>query len=57
MIRDFLDWYMGALESGGYALVAALMALESSLVPLPSEVVIPPAAHLAARKLACAAAE
>ena len=47
MIRDFLEWYMGALESGGYALVAALMALESSLVPLPSEVVIPPAAHLA----------
>jgi membrane protein DedA with SNARE-associated domain len=47
MIHDFLDWYMGALESGGYALVAALMALESSLVPLPSEVVIPPAAHLA----------
>jgi membrane protein DedA with SNARE-associated domain len=47
MIRDFLEWYMGALESGGYALVAALMALESSLVPLPSEVVIPPAAHVA----------
>jgi membrane protein DedA with SNARE-associated domain len=47
MIRDFLHWYMGALDSGGYALVAALMALESSLVPLPSEVVIPPAAHLA----------
>jgi membrane protein DedA with SNARE-associated domain len=47
MIHDFLEWYMGALESGGYALVAALMALESSLVPLPSEVVIPPAAHLA----------
>ena len=47
MIREFLDWYMGALESGGYWLVALLMALESSVVPLPSEVVIPPAAHLA----------
>ncbi len=47
MIRDFLDWYMGALESGGYWLVGGLMALESSVVPLPSEVVIPPAAHLA----------
>jgi membrane protein DedA with SNARE-associated domain len=47
MIREFLDWYMSALESGGYLLVAALMALESSVVPLPSEVVIPPAAHLA----------
>jgi membrane protein DedA with SNARE-associated domain len=47
MIRDFLDWYMGSLESGGYSLIALLMALESSVVPLPSEVVIPPAAHLA----------
>ena len=47
MIKDFLDWYMDALQWGGYPLVAALMALESSVVPLPSEVVIPPAAHLA----------
>jgi membrane protein DedA with SNARE-associated domain len=47
MIRQFLDWYMGALDSGGYPLIALLMALESSVVPLPSEVVIPPAAHLA----------
>lgn len=47
MIHDFLVWYTGALQDGGYLLVAALMALESSLVPLPSEVVIPPAAHLA----------
>jgi membrane protein DedA with SNARE-associated domain len=28
-------------------LIAALMALESTLVPLPSEVIIPPAAYLA----------
>jgi len=47
MIHEFVDWYLGALESGGYPLVALLMALESSVVPLPSEVVIPPAAHLA----------
>lgn len=47
MIKEFLDWYLGALESGGYPLIAGLMALESSIVPLPSEVVIPPAAHLA----------
>lgn len=48
MLGDFIDWYLGALDTGGYWLVALLMALESSLVPLPSEVVIPPAAHLAA---------
>ncbi|HET6473571.1 MAG TPA: DedA family protein, partial [Pseudomonadales bacterium] len=47
MIRDFLDWYVDALASGGYPLIAGLMALESSVVPLPSEVVIPPAAHIA----------
>jgi membrane protein DedA with SNARE-associated domain len=48
VLNDFVNWYLGALDSGGYALVALLMALESSLVPLPSELVIPPAAHLAA---------
>jgi membrane protein DedA with SNARE-associated domain len=47
VLHDFLAWYMDALEQGGYWLVAGLMALESSIVPLPSEVVIPPAAHLA----------
>jgi len=38
MIRQFLDWYMGALATGGYPLIAFLMALESSIVPLPGEV-------------------
>ena len=38
---------MGALETGGYPLIVLLMAMESSILPLPSEVVIPPAAHLA----------
>jgi membrane protein DedA with SNARE-associated domain len=47
LVHSFLDWYLSALESGGYALIAFLMALESSLVPLPSEVVIPPAAYVA----------
>lgn len=47
MIKSFIDWYLGALDQGGYGLVALLMAIESSVVPLPSELVIPPAAHLA----------
>lgn len=47
MLEDFLTWYANALEDGGYWLVGFLMALESSIVPLPSEVVIPPAAHVA----------
>ena len=46
MLKPLIDWYLATLESGGLALVALLMAVESSVVPLPSEVVIPPAAHL-----------
>ena len=47
MFKPLIDWYMGALAKGGYPLIALLMAIESSIVPLPSEVIIPPAAHLA----------
>ena len=47
MFKGLIDWYMGALETGGYPLIVLLMAMESSILPLPSEVVIPPAAHLA----------
>lgn len=47
MFKALIDWYLRTLETGGFALVALLMAIESSIVPLPSEVVIPPAAHLA----------
>ncbi len=47
MFKHLIDWYMNALTSGGYPLIALLMAAESSVIPLPSEVIIPPAAHLA----------
>ncbi len=47
IFQPLLDWYLRSLETGGGALVALLMAIESSIVPLPSEVVVPPAAHLA----------
>lgn len=47
IFEPLVAWYHGALAKGGYWLVGLLMALESSIVPLPSEVVIPPAAHLA----------
>ena len=46
-ITSLISWYLGALDTGGYPLVALLMAVESSIFPLPSELVIPPAAHLA----------
>jgi membrane protein DedA with SNARE-associated domain len=47
MFKSLIDWYLGALETGSYPLIALLMAIESSVLPLPSELVIPPAAHLA----------
>ncbi len=46
-LHQFSDWYLSVLSAGGYPLIAALMALESTFVPIPSEVIIPPAAYLA----------
>jgi membrane protein DedA with SNARE-associated domain len=47
MFMQLITWYQHSLDKGGYWLVALLMAIESSIVPLPSELVIPFAAHLA----------
>lgn len=41
---------MRQLESWGYPLIALMMAAESTILPLPSELIIPPAAHLAHTK-------
>jgi membrane protein DedA with SNARE-associated domain len=46
-LHQFSDWYLSVLSAGGYWLIAGLMALESTFVPLPSEMIIPPAAYLA----------
>ncbi len=47
LLHQFSDWYLSVLGHGGYWLIAGLMALESTFVPIPSEVIIPPAAYLA----------
>jgi membrane protein DedA with SNARE-associated domain len=47
LIERLANWYASALDTGGYWLIGLLMAVESSIFPLPSEVVIPPAAHIA----------
>jgi membrane protein DedA with SNARE-associated domain len=47
LFQPLIAWYLGALKTGGYALIVLLMALEGSFLPLPSEFIIPPAAHLA----------
>jgi membrane protein DedA with SNARE-associated domain len=50
MLKELIDWYLASLEAGGYPLIALLMAIESSIIPLPSELVVPPAALLAHQK-------
>lgn len=49
MPRDVVQiykWYKGNLN---YTTITSLMAIESSFIPFPSEVVVPPAAYFAAR--------
>ncbi|MEI6053334.1 MAG: DedA family protein, partial [Opitutaceae bacterium] len=49
LLKPLFDWYAQSLESGGYFLVALLMAMESTIFPLPSELIIPPAIIVAQR--------
>jgi membrane protein DedA with SNARE-associated domain len=46
-IKHLVDWYQSSLDAGGYPLIAALMAMESTVLPIPSELVIPFAAQRA----------
>jgi membrane protein DedA with SNARE-associated domain len=50
LLDELITWYQHSLETGGYPLIVLLMAIESSIVPLPSELVIPFAAHIAYTK-------
>ncbi|HET7536877.1 MAG TPA: DedA family protein [Candidatus Didemnitutus sp.] len=50
LLKELTDWYARSLETGGYPLIVFLMFMESTFLPLPSEVIIPPAAHLAYTK-------
>jgi membrane protein DedA with SNARE-associated domain len=47
LFQPLIAWYLTALKTGGYPVISLLMTMESSVLPLPSEVIIPPAAHLA----------
>lgn len=44
-IAKLIVWYQAKLHAGGYPLIAAMMAAESTVLPIPSEAVIPFAAQ------------
>lgn len=48
-MHHLLEIWVGWVQHWGYLGIIVLMAMESSVIPVPSEVVIPPAAFLAAR--------
>lgn len=51
MIHDLMQMLVNGIGSLGYPGIFLLMALESSLVPVPSELVMPPAGYLAQQGL------
>lgn len=48
-MHHLLEIWFGWVKDGGYPAIIILMAMESSIFPVPSEIVIPPAAFLAAQ--------
>jgi membrane protein DedA with SNARE-associated domain len=49
LLHDLLIQWFSWVRDGGYFGVALLMAMESSILPVPSEIVIPPAAYWASQ--------
>jgi membrane protein DedA with SNARE-associated domain len=47
LFAPLFAWYNGLLADHGYLAVVLLMAMESSIIPLPSELIIPPAILIA----------
>jgi membrane protein DedA with SNARE-associated domain len=49
MLHTFFQWLADTVLALGYPGIVVLMAIESSVLPLPSELVMPPAGYLAAQ--------
>lgn len=46
-MQQLIDWLVATIGAMGYPGVFLLMAMESSVIPVPSELVMPPAGYLA----------
>ena len=49
MLESIITWVTDTVFAMGYPGIALLMAIESSAIPFPSEVVMPPAGYLVAQ--------
>ena len=49
MLHSVVQWLVDAVSTLGYTGIVVLMTIESSFIPFPSEVVMPPAGYLAAQ--------
>ena len=49
MLTSFFHWLADSVLALGYPGIIVLMAIESSVLPLPSELVMPPAGYLASK--------
>jgi membrane protein DedA with SNARE-associated domain len=47
MLHELINWLLATVQSWGYAGIFILMALESTVLPVPSELVVIPAGYLA----------
>jgi len=47
MIHTLIKWLLDTIGAMGYPGILLLMAMESSIIPVPSELVMPPAGYLA----------
>ena len=46
-MHELIDWLLTTMNAMGYPGIFILMAMESSVIPVPSELVMPPAGYLA----------
>ena len=49
MLHSVVQWLVDVVSTLGYAGIVVLMTIESSFIPFPSELVMPPAGYLAAQ--------